>query len=121
MSSPEEKFVKSSAVLISSGKTMRVYRSVDEVPARLRKRLIESTNSINSGTILIANRAGRARILGALRSLPKDARHQFLAALKGQVQTGRAKSRRLRRISAIGLSLATAAALWYLLATWLRT
>ena len=63
MSEPEEKIVRSSSVLISSGKKVRLYRSIEEVPSRLRKRLIESTNGINAGTILIANRAGRERIL----------------------------------------------------------
>jgi hypothetical protein len=120
MSAPEEKIVRSSAVLISSGKKVRLYRSVDEVPSRLRKRLIESTNSINSGTILIANRAGRERILGALRWLPRGARKQIISALKGEAEAPRAGSRRWRRLAALALSLGTAAALWYLLAPWWR-
>jgi hypothetical protein len=120
MSEPEEKIIKSSAVLISSGEKLRLYRSVDEVPSRLRKRLIESTNSINSGTILIANRAGRERILGALRSLPRGARKQIISALKGDAEPPRAGWRRLRRMAALGLSLGTVAALWYLLASWWR-
>ena len=120
MSEPEEKIVRSSAVLISSGKKVRLYRSIDEVPSRLRKRLIESTSSINAGTILIANRAGRERILEALRRLPRGARKQIMSALKGETEEPRAGSRRRRRLAALALSLATAAALWYLLAFWWR-
>jgi len=121
VSQPEHKFVKSSAVLIAAGKKTRVYKSVDEVPSGLRKRLIESTNSINSGTILIANRAGRERILDALRSLPKDARSQIFSALKGNETEPGSGWRSKRRILALALSLATAAGLWFTLAAWWRT
>jgi hypothetical protein len=80
--------------------------------------LIESTNSINSGTILIANRAGRERILGALRWLPRGARQQIMSALREEADEPRAVSHRLRRlVVAFALSLATAAALWYSLAS----
>lgn len=120
MSEPEEQIVRSSAVLISSGKKVRLYRSIDEVPSRLRKRLIESTNGINAGTILIANRAGRERIVEALRRLPRGARKQFMYALKGEAEEPRAGSRRWRRLAALALSLGTAAALWYLLTPWWR-
>ncbi|MCE5308688.1 MAG: hypothetical protein LLG20_13705 [Acidobacteriales bacterium] len=120
MSAPEEQFVKSSAVLISSGKKVKVYRSVEEVPGRLRKRLIESTNSINSGTILIANRAGRDRILNALRSLPKGAHRQLLAALRDQPEHSERFTWPWRRVLALVLSLSTAVALWFLLAIWRR-
>jgi hypothetical protein len=120
MSEPEEKIVRSSSVLISSGKKMRLYRSVEEVPSRLRKRLIESTNSINAGTILIANRAGRERILEALRRLPRGARQQIISALKGEAEAPRSGWRRQRRLAALALSLATAAVLWYLFASWWR-
>ena len=120
MSEPEEEIVRSSAVLISSGKKMHLYRSIDEVPSRLRKRLIESTNSINAGTILIANHAGRERILEVLRRLPRGARKQIMSALKGEAEPTRAGARRWRRLAALALSLGTAAALWYLLAPWWR-
>jgi hypothetical protein len=117
MSAPEEKFVKKSAVLISSGKKVRLYGSVDEVPSRLRKRLIESTSSINSGTILIANRAGRERILEALRSLPKGARSQILSVIKGKTEAPCPAPRRWRRAAALALSLGAGAALCWLLAS----
>lgn len=50
-----------------------VYRSVDEVPPRLRTRLMRSTSSSNSGTILIADRRGRREIARAMRKAPAPA------------------------------------------------
>ena len=52
------------------GGAERVYRSVDEVPARLRNRLLKTTNGANSATILIADRNGRKEIDKAMRKLP---------------------------------------------------
>jgi hypothetical protein len=62
--------VKSSTILISSGDTRSVYRSVEEVPDPLRSRLLRSTNGLNSATIVIADRQGRKEIAKAIRSLP---------------------------------------------------
>src|ERR1051325_7153002 len=61
---------QTSTVLISSGGEDLVYRSVDEVPPRLRTRLVRSTTSSNSGTILIADRRGRKEIARAMRKSP---------------------------------------------------
>jgi len=72
---------QTSTVLISSGDADLVYRSVEEVPARLRTRLIESTNSANSGTILIADRRGRAEIIRALNGLPSSLRSRLATSL----------------------------------------
>jgi hypothetical protein len=58
--------MKTSAVLIAAGGERQVYRSVAEVPASLRKILQESTNSVNSATILIADRRGKEEIAKAL-------------------------------------------------------
>ena len=62
--------VKTSAILIASGETNRVYRSVEEVPDGLKQQLFRSTNGLNSATILIADRQGRTEIAKAIRSLP---------------------------------------------------
>jgi hypothetical protein len=59
---------QTSVVLISSGGADLVYRSVDEVPAPLRNRLLRSTNSANSATILIADRRGRSEAAKAMRN-----------------------------------------------------
>ena len=74
--------VKTSTIFIAKGggKT-QVYRSVSEVPPRLRKELEESTNSFNSATILIADRRGREEILRALNGLPSGLRTRLASSL----------------------------------------
>jgi len=66
--------VKTSTIFIAKGGRTRVYRSVSEIPQRLRKELEESTNGFNSATILIADRRGRKEILRALQGLPSALR-----------------------------------------------
>jgi len=64
--------LKSSTIFIATGAKTRVFRSVDEVPPPLRKRLKESTSGINSATILIADRRGREEIVRAIRGWPSE-------------------------------------------------
>lgn len=51
--------VRTSTVMIAAGDEHSFYRSVQEVPETMRRRLIETTNSENSGMIVIADRAGK--------------------------------------------------------------
>jgi predicted amidophosphoribosyltransferase len=67
---------QTSTVLISAGGADLVYRSVDEVPARLRTQLLKSTNGANSATILIADQRGRKEIAKAMRKLPGPAQRR---------------------------------------------
>jgi hypothetical protein len=73
--------VKTSTIFIAKGGKTQVYRSVSEVPPRLRKELEESTNSFNSATILIADRRGREEILRALNGLPSGLRTRLASSL----------------------------------------
>ena len=72
---------QSSTVLISADGADRVYRSVDEVPYPLRHRLLKSTNSGNSATILIADRRGRQEIAKAMRKLPGTGQRRLMQSL----------------------------------------
>ena len=72
-----------SSVLISAGGSDMVYRSVDEVPARLRSKLLKSTNGANSATILIADRRGRKEITKAMRKLPGPAQRRLMQSVLG--------------------------------------
>ena len=74
--------VKSSTIFISVGDKTQVFRSVDDVPPPLRKKLEQSTNGINSATILIADRRGREEIARAIRGLPSGVRSRFAASLR---------------------------------------
>ena len=62
--------VKSSTIFISTGKRTKIYRSVADVPPVLRKRLEQSTNGMNSATILIADRNGREELVRSIQGLP---------------------------------------------------
>ena len=73
--------VKTSTIFIAKGGRTQVFRSVSEVPARLRKELEESTNSFNSATILIADRRGREEIVRALNGLPSSLRTRLASSL----------------------------------------
>lgn len=74
---------QTSTVLISTLAEEHVFRTVDEVPPRLRTRLLKSTNSSNSATILIADRRGRSEIARALRKLPSPAQRKLRRTVLG--------------------------------------
>jgi hypothetical protein len=76
--------LKTSTIFISKGGKTQVYRSVNEVPAPLRKELEESTNSFNSATILIADRRGRQEIVRALNGLPSSLRTRLSSSLSAK-------------------------------------
>jgi hypothetical protein len=54
--------MKTSAVMIAARGENGFYRSVQEVPEPLRTQLMETTNSQNSGIIVIADRAGKEQL-----------------------------------------------------------
>ena len=85
---------QTSTVLISTGGADLVYRSVDEVPAALRTRLLKSTNGSNSATILIADQRGRKEIAKAMRNLPAPAQRRLMHSILG----GDASPDSLRRL-----------------------
>jgi hypothetical protein len=66
--------VKTSTIFISAGAKTKVYRSVDDVPPKMRRKLQESTTGLNAATILIADRRGREEIVKALQGLPSSLR-----------------------------------------------
>lgn len=76
--------IKTSTIFIAKGGKTRVYHSVNEVPAPLRKELEESTNSFNSATILIADRRGRQEIVRALNGLPSGLRTRLSSSLSAK-------------------------------------
>ena len=74
--------LKSSTIFISVGNKTEVYRSVEDVPPPLRKKLEQSTNGINSATILIADRKGKEEIVRAIRGLPSTLRSRISTAVR---------------------------------------
>jgi hypothetical protein len=78
--------LKSSTIFISVGNKTEVYRSVEDVPPSLRKKLEQSTNSINSATILIADRKGKEEIVRAIRGLPSSLRSRLTTSLRKEAR-----------------------------------
>src|SRR6266852_5356088 len=76
--------LKSSTIFISVGNKTEVYRSVEDLPPALRKKLEQSTNGINSATILIADRKGKEEIVRAIRGLPSSLRSRLSASLRNE-------------------------------------
>jgi hypothetical protein len=68
-----EEIVKSSAIMIATGDKVKVYRTLEDVPPELRRKLTASTSSLNSATVLIANRGGREKLRRALGALVDNA------------------------------------------------
>ena len=58
---------RSATIFIATGEETRVYRSVDEIPAQLRRKMVETTRGMNSATILIADKRGREELVRALQ------------------------------------------------------
>jgi hypothetical protein len=80
--------MKISAVMIASGGEQGFYRSVQDVPEPLRTQLVEITNSSNSGTIVIADRAGKEQITQVM-ARRENARDRALAANELPVKAAR--------------------------------
>lgn len=107
--------LKTSTILISSDDVDGVYRSMQDVPEPLRKKLLRTTNGVNSRTILIADRRGRQEIAKALRKLPGSAQRR----LSNSLLTGNAPPAlpKITIAQAVGILLAGATGLlaWLML------
>jgi hypothetical protein len=91
--------LKTSAIFISAAGEQGFYRSVQEVPEPLRQQLLKVTASENSGTIVIADRAGRDRLTHIV------ARRESASCLPGkQTNGGRASGALLPHASFLGFS-----------------
>jgi hypothetical protein len=107
---PKPVFLKTATILISTSEAEGVYRSMEEVPALLRSRLLESTNGQNSATILIADRKGREQIARAARSAP-GAREKAGRPME-EAGTRKGISRPMRIAAALIVLVLVALVLW---------
>jgi hypothetical protein len=98
--------VKTSTILIAAGEMRTVYRSVEEIPDSLKQQLLQSTNGLNSATIVIADREGRKEIAKAIRSLPAP-------GSPGKTPAARLRPKVLHVIGAV-LLLTAAAVIWFI-------
>ncbi len=71
--------IRQSTILIAAGERTRVFSSLEQVPAALKRQLIDSTSGSNSATILLADRAGREQIVRALRGMPSHVQARLVS------------------------------------------
>jgi hypothetical protein len=110
--------MKTSTIVISAGRTDAVYRSVSEIPQRLRKRLLKSTSGMNSATILIADRRGKEELAKAIRRLPGNAQQKLMDVVFDQASDSglfRFFKPYGRTAAAALLALLTSVVLWFVL------
>jgi hypothetical protein len=81
--------IQTSAVFVGVGKTTRVYKSVDDVPPDLRKRLEQTTSGSNSISILIADERGREEIARAIQGLPTPVQSRLAERMIATSEPGR--------------------------------
>jgi len=75
---------KSSTIFISAEGETKVYRSVEDVPEHLRRRLVESTHGVNAASILIADKRGREELVRALQGRPSDLQCRVVETLRSR-------------------------------------
>lgn len=68
---------RSSTIFIATGGETHVYRSVNEIPLALRRKLQDSTRGMNSATILIADKRGQQELVRALQGRRSNAQHRL--------------------------------------------
>ncbi|MBV8812106.1 MAG: hypothetical protein JO033_25850 [Acidobacteriaceae bacterium] len=110
---------KSSTIFIATGEETRVYRSVEDVPPPLRRKLVESTRGLNSATILIADKRGREELVRALQGRASEVQSRLADTIRSreQQQQNRVEHHRLSFASGkiwleVLLSAAAAASLF---------
>ena len=63
---------RTSTIVVATQKRTKVYRSLEDVPRPVQKRLMEITSGPNARTLIIANRKGHERLLKALKGLGRS-------------------------------------------------
>jgi hypothetical protein len=114
---------RSSTIFIATSEGMQVYRSLDEIPQPLRRKLLQTTRSMNSATILIADRRGRKELVRALQGEPSELRCRLIEALRARQTPGswsyhralRSRFGSLRMWLKVLLPLAASVSLWFFL------
>ena len=75
---------RSSTIFIATGGQTHVYRSVNEIPPALRRKLQDSTRSLNSATILIADKRGQQELVRALQGRPTNVQRRLAEIISPQ-------------------------------------
>ena len=111
---------RSATIFIASGEGTHVYRSVEDVPLELRRKLIETTQSANSATILIADKRGREELVRALQGRRSDIRSRLVDTLRSKQPEAMPAANRFSSLQSVRtwleflLPVAIAVSLWVL-------
>ena len=111
---------RSATIFIASGDHTGVYRSVDEVPPEFRRKLIETTNGMNSATILIADKRGREELVRAWKGHRSEVRSRLVDTIRSK-QTASIERSRFAGLKSprawleFLLPVAIGASLWFLI------
>jgi hypothetical protein len=98
-----------------------VYRSVDDVPLELRRKLIETTRGVNSATILIADKRGREELVRALQGRRSEIRCRLVDTLRSKQHEPKTSESRFSSLKSTRvwleflLPIAIGASLWFLI------
>jgi len=95
-----------------------VYRSVEEIPPALRRKLLQSTRGMHSATILIADKRGREELVRALQGQPSEVQCRLAETIRSrQSENQPGRKRRgvlsLRTWLELLLPVAIGASLWF--------
>lgn len=71
--------------MVATGRTTGVFRSLESVPVRVRRKMVATAARGNSATILIADRAGRRELARAAGGLPSAIRPRARATLRSRL------------------------------------
>lgn len=75
---------RSSTIFIATRDETHVYRSMNDIPPALRRKLQDSTHSMNSATILIADKRGQQELVRALQDRPTNVQQRFAEIIAPQ-------------------------------------
>ena len=111
---------RSSTIFIATSEKTRVFRSVAEIPPDLRQQLNDSTQGLNSATILIADKRGREELVRAIQGRPTDVRCRLADSIRARERGGRSRQHErippaLRHWLELLLPVAIGASLWLFL------
>jgi len=109
---------RSSTIFIATGEETRVYRSVDDVPPPLRRKLTECTRGMNSATILIADKRGREELVRALQGRPSEVQCRLVDSIRSRQPDAAEPQKRQRLLSLrawleLLLPVAVGISLWF--------
>lgn len=112
---------KSSTIFIATDSDTRVYHSVSDIPAGLRRKLEETTQSQNSATILIADKRGKEELVRALQGEQSSVHCRLADTIRTRkternlLEKRQATVRLIRRWLEFLIPLAIGGSLWFLI------